>query len=96
MKTKSDSTTQFKFRKAHLVVNRVRPNLAYLIAHNRILAKGGLARHNLTSVDLKSFTNSAGPNSLSIENAVLGQLPKRLLFTVIKNKEFVCSLETNP
>jgi len=29
-------------------------------------------------------------------NAVLGQLPKRLLFTMIKNKYFLGSLDTNP
>jgi len=32
---------------------------------------------------------------LSIDNAVLGQLPKRLLFTIIKNKDFTGSLDSN-
>jgi len=32
---------------------------------------------------------------LSIDNAVLGQLPKRLLFTMIKNNVFLVSLYTN-
>ena len=33
---------------------------------------------------------------MSIDNTVLVQLPKRLLFTMIKNKEFLGSLDTNP
>jgi hypothetical protein len=33
---------------------------------------------------------------LSIDNAVLGLLPKRLLFTLFKNKVFGGSLDTNP
>jgi hypothetical protein len=33
---------------------------------------------------------------LSNANAVHGQLPNRLLFTMIKNKEFMSSLDTNP
>ena len=52
-------------------------------------------RYNLTRVELKTFTYSAGPTSLFIDNAVLGHLPKRLLFTMIKNKDFLGSLDTN-
>ena len=49
----------------------------------------------MTRFELKTFSYSAGPKSLSIDNAVFGQLPKRLLFTMIKNKDFLCSLDTN-
>jgi len=50
----------------------------------------------MTKVELKKFTYSAGPKSLSIDKAVFAQLPKRLMFTMIKNKEFLGSLDTNP
>ena len=96
MNTTADSTTQFKFLEAYLVVNRIRANPAYLLAHNPSLAKGGLARCNLTRVELKSFAYSGGTKSLSIDNAVIGQLPKRLLFTMVKNADFIGSLDTNP
>jgi len=96
MSTKADSTTKFQFHEAYLIVNRIRPNPSYLIAHNTALAKGALARYNLTRVELKTFTFSPGPKSLSVDNAVLGQLPKRLLFTMIKNKDFTGSLDSNP
>ena len=95
MDTKADSTTKFQCPVSYRIVNRIRPNSAYLIAHNATLAKGGLARYNMTSVKLKTFTYSAGPKSLSMDNAVLRQLPKRLLFTMLKNNDFLGSLETN-
>ena len=84
MSTKGDSTTKFQFHEGYLIVDRIRPNLSYRIAQNTNLAKGGLARYHLTRAELKIFTFSPGPKSLSIDNAVLGQLPKRLLFTMIK------------
>ena len=95
MSTKADSTIKFQFYEAYLIVNRIRSNPSYTIAHNSI-AKVGLARYNLTRVELKTFTFSPGPKFLAIDNAVLGQLPKRLLFTMIKNKDFTGSLDINP
>ena len=50
----------------------------------------------MTRVDLKTFTFSAGSKSRSIDNAVLGPLAKRLLFTMIKNTDFNGSVDTNP
>ena len=50
----------------------------------------------MTRVELKSFTFSSGSQSLSIDNAVLGPVPKRILFTMIKNKDFLGSIDTNP
>ena len=44
----------------------------------------------------QDFPFSAGPKSNSIYNAVPGQLPKRLLFTMMKNEDFLGSLDTNP
>ena len=71
MSTKADSTTKFQFLEAYLIVNRIRPNPSYLIAHNTNLAKCGLARHNLTKVETMTFTFSPGPKSLSIDNAFI-------------------------
>ena len=33
---------------------------------------------------------------MSIDTAVLGPIPKRLLFTMVKNTDFIGSMETNP
>jgi len=69
-----DSKTVFKFLDPQLLVRRVRPNPATLLAHNSTLIKGSLARYNLTRVELTTFTFSDRSKSLSIDNAVL--LPK--------------------
>jgi len=53
-----------------------------------------LARYNMTSVGLKTFTLSARSISQSIDNAVMGPLPKYLLFTIIKNTDFNGSVDT--
>ena len=65
-------------------------------AHDKALTKGALARYNITSVDLRTFTFSAGSKSQSIDNAVLEPLPKRLFFTMIKNDDFNGSVDSNP
>jgi len=92
MSTKADSATKFQFLQAYLIVKRIRPIPSYLITQNTIPAKGSLARNNLKRVELKTFNFSAGPKSMSIVNAVLGKLPKRLHFTMIKDK----NSEINP
>ena len=85
----ADSKAVFKILDAQLLVKRVRPNPAYLIAHNTALQAGAIARHNMTSVELKTFTHVKGSQSLSIDNAILGPIRKRLLFMLLDNTEFL-------
>ena len=75
----ADSKTTFKFLDAKLYAN---PDL--LSAHNTTLREGGIARYNLTSVELKTFRFAPGSKSLSIDNLVLGPV----FFTMIKNTDF--------
>jgi len=96
MNKDAETNTVFRFLDAQLLVNRVRPSLSPLLAHNIALGKGALASYNLTRVDLKSFTFSSGAQSLAIDNAVLGTIHKRLLFTTVKNTEFLGSVTKNP
>ena len=92
-----DSKNVFKYMNDQLLVRRVGPNAAILLAHNSTLKnRGSLARYNLTTVELKTFTFAAESKSLSIDNAILGPIPKRLLFTMVKNTDFNGSLEINP
>ena len=78
------------------MVKLVRPNPAYLLAHNTALQAGAIARYNMTSVELKAFTFAKGLQSLSIDNAILGPIPKSLLFVLLDNGDFLGSLATNP
>jgi hypothetical protein len=73
-----DSKVSFKILEALLLVRHIEANPAILHAHNTTLEDGGLVKYHLTRVDVKTFTFAAGSHSLSIDNAVLGPLPKRL------------------
>ena len=77
----------FKFLDANLV-RHVQQKTLILSAHERAPTEGSLTRYNMTRVDMKNFIFSAGSKSRSIDNAVLGPLPKRLLFTMINNADF--------
>jgi len=68
---------------------------AILLTHNSTLSKGSLARCTLTRFELKTFTFSAGSKSLSIDNAVLGPIPKRVLITMFKKAVLIGSLDSN-
>jgi hypothetical protein len=90
-----DSKTIFRFLFARLYVRRVRANPIIMEAVNQTLNKAQ-AIYILTRVELKTFTFSSGIQSPSIDNAVIGRIPKRLLFTMLANKDIVGSLDTNP
>ena len=81
-----ESKNNFKALDAQLLFTRIIPNPFMLTAHNSTLSKGGLVRYNLTRVELKT----------SIDNAVLVPIPKRLLFTMVKNTDIMSSLDINP
>jgi len=98
MNTNTDTKVKatFKFLDAELIVRRIRPSPKTSIANNEALSKECLARYNLTRIELKTFTFAGGPQALSINNAVLGMLPKRLIFTMVKNADFLGSKDSNP
>ena len=81
----ADSKADFKILDVQILIKRVRTNPAYLIAYNTALQAGAIARYNMTRVELKTFTYAKGLQSLSIDNAVLGPIPKRLLFVLLDN-----------
>jgi len=93
---KADSKVKFLFKKARLYVKRISPNSAILTSHNESLLKGNPARYNFTRVELKTFTFASGSRFLSMDNAVLGVLPKRLIFTMVINTDFLGSMDSNP
>jgi len=96
MSKEDDSKTIFKFLVAQLFVKRVKPDPVTLLAHTATLNTGALARYKMTSVELKTFTFSAASKSLPIDKAVLGHVPKRLPFTMVKNADIIGTIDTNP
>jgi hypothetical protein len=95
MNKDATSTTTFKFLDAEVIVRRIKAEPKILLAHNEALSKGCFARYNLTRVELKIITFSKGPQSLSINNAVLEVMPKRMVFKMVRNTDFFGSIDTN-
>jgi len=93
---RADTKATFKFQEVLLYVKRIRPASSILASHNEALLAGYPARYNFTRVELKTFIFSGGSQSLTINNAVLGVLPKRLLFTKVKNTDFLGTADSNP
>ena len=60
------------------------------------LLKGYPVRYNITRIELKTFTYGAGSQSLSMNNVVLGRLPKRVIITMFKNTDFLGTINSNP
>ena len=96
LSNRADTKATFKFQEVLLYVKRIRPAPSILASHNEALLAGYPTRYNFTRVELKTFTYSAGSQSLTINNAVLGFLPKRLLFTMVKNTDFLGTADSNP
>jgi len=96
MSMEAASKTTFKFLDPQLLVKRVKPDPVTPLAHIATRNTVALARYNMTRVELKTFTFSAGSKSLSIDNAVLGHVPKLLLFTMVKNADFIGTIDTKP
>jgi len=92
----ADSKTTFNFLDAHILVTRIKPDPVMWLAHTSNLNTAALARYNMTIVEFKIFPFSAGSKSLYIDNAVLGPVPQRLLFSMVKNVDFIGSHVTNP
>jgi hypothetical protein len=96
MAKEPNSKVTFKILEVRLLVRYIEPNASILYAHNKILDTGALAKYHLMRVEVKTITFAAGSQSLSIDNAVLGTLPKRLLCTFVKNSDFLGTLNSNP
>ena len=50
----------------------------------------------LTHTQIKTFTASSAAQEVSIDNAILGPIPERILIAFVKNTAFVGSASTNP
>ena len=76
MRKQADSKTTFKFLDSQLLVKRVKPDPVMLLAHIATLNTGAFVRYSMTRFEIKTFTFSAGSKYLSIDNGVLGSVPK--------------------
>ena len=80
---------------ASLLVRRVKISPTVLIAHANALSKQS-AKYPITRVQIKSIVLHANIHGESIDNIILGQLPKRIIIGFVKNKAFNGDRTLNP
>lgn len=91
----SNSVSKIRLLDASLLVRRAKISPGVLLAHAKMLSKT-TAKYPLTKVEVKTFTIHAGLVGESIDNAILGQLPKRVIVGFVDNKAFNGDRKLNP
>jgi len=76
METKSAS--KIRILDASLIVRRAKISPGVLLAHAQMLSKT-TAKYPLTRVEVKTYTIHAGLVRESLDNVILGQLPKQII-----------------
>lgn len=87
--------TKVRIVDASLIVRRSKISAGVLLAHAKMLSKT-TAKYPLTRVEVKSFTIHNGVVGESIDNVILGQLPKRVIIGFVDNKAFNGDSVLNP
>jgi len=80
---------------ASLLVRRVKISAGVLLAHAKLLSTT-TAKYPLTRVEVKTFTIHSGVVGESLDNIILGQLPKRVIIGFVNNKAFNGDRTLNP
>jgi hypothetical protein len=91
----TNSTSKIRILDASLLVRRAKITPGVLLAHARMLSKT-TAKYPLTRVEVKTFTIHSGLVGESLDNVILGQLPKRLIVGFVDNKAFNGDRKLNP
>ncbi|XP_063981070.1 uncharacterized protein F54H12.2-like [Diachasmimorpha longicaudata] len=79
---------------ASLIVRRMKLSPGILIAHAKTLAKT-TAKYPLTRVEVKSFVLHNGIMRETTDNAIVGQLRKRIILGSVENTSFNGSMKKN-
>lgn len=91
----TNSTSKISILDASLLVRRAKISPGVLLAHARMLSKT-TAKYPLTRVEVKTFTIHAGLVGESVDNVILGQLPKRVIVGFVDNRAFNGDRKYNP
>ena len=83
------------FESVSLYVHRSKVNFPIVEGHNLALNKQ-TAKYPICRSNVKSFTISSGTVNASIDNAISGQLPRRIFIAMVPNDAFTGVLNKNP
>lgn len=82
-----DVSHKVQITDATLMVRRVKINPGVLVAHAKALSKA-TAKYPITRVEVKAFTMHSGVIGDTLDNVILGQLPKRIIVGFVYNSAF--------
>lgn len=88
-------SSQMVITDATLFINHVTISPSVLVSHERVLSKSH-AYYPYTRVECKSYTVAAGSMSLSLDNVIIGNLPRFILFAMVDNDAYIGSRPLNP
>jgi hypothetical protein len=91
----TDLKPKFHFVDSCLYVNKYKVSADVVKAHAVALAKGP-ARYPLTRTEVKKFTVNANVMDAMIDNAITGQMPRRLFLVIVDNKGMNGDLKSYP
>lgn len=80
---------------ATLFVRRVNLNPSLLLSHEKMLAET-TAKYPLTRVEVKSITLQKGASGQTVDNIIIGQLPKRIIIGFVENTAYLGDKLYNP
>ncbi|XP_025156045.1 uncharacterized protein F54H12.2-like [Harpegnathos saltator] len=90
-----NTMSRIRILDATLLIRRARINPGILLAHMKMLTRT-TAKYSLTRVEVKSFTIHSGVVEETLNNVILGQIPKRIIVGFVDNKTFNCARHLNP
>ena len=88
-------TPTITFESAALYVTRSKLAYSVVEAHNMALAHGP-AKYPLMRSNVKSFTVPTGSLDVNIDNAILGQIPRRMFLALVDSKGVNGDYKENP
>lgn len=95
MDNSKDNNFKIHLQEASILVRRVKISPGVLLAHANALSKA-TAKYPITRVEVKSFTLPSGIHGNSLDNVILGQLPKRVIIGFVDNAAFNGNRKYNP
>src|SRR5277367_1800611 len=96
MMTSDDTVTPIvTFEMASLYIHRSKIAMSVVEGHNSALSRG-TAKYPICRTQVRSFNVNTGTTTTSIDNAIHGQLPRRVFVTIVPNSAFSGNIKQNP
>ena len=80
---------------ANLLIRQVKISPGVMLAHAKALSKS-TAKYPLARIEVKALTLTSGTHGQTLDNIILGQLPKRIIVGFVENKAYNGDRNLNP